>query len=329
MRSSRLARVSALGLVALAAFAMPAGDAHAQGYPNKPVRILVPFPAGGAVDALARVLAKKLQDAMHQTFIVESRPGMGGNLGADMVAKSPPDGYTILITPNGQAISPSLYRTLPYDGRKDLTPVTQLVASNLILVASPKSNITSVQELIAQAKAKPGVLNYGSSGVGNPLHLTMEMFKHAAGVNIQMIPYKGDGEINNALMSGDVQAAVVPLATARTLVEAGKIRGLAVTGARRSEAAPNIPTVAESGVPGFASSSWQGFFVTAKTPHDVVVQIQQETAKVLQLPDMHEILRNFAYEPVGSTTEEFSAFFQAEIDKFAKVIKDANIPVQN
>jgi tripartite-type tricarboxylate transporter receptor subunit TctC len=207
--------------------------------------------------------------------------------------------------------------------------VTQLVASNLVLVASPKSNITSVGELIAQAKAAPGKLNYGSSGIGNPLHLTMEMFKHAAGIDIVPIPYKSDGEINNALMAGDVQAAVVPLATARALIEAGKIRGLAVTGARRAQVSPTIPTIAESGVPGFASSSWQGFFVASKTPHAVVVKIQQETAKVLKLPDVTERLKSFAYEPIGSTTEEFSTYFQAEIDKFAKVIKDANIPVQN
>jgi tripartite-type tricarboxylate transporter receptor subunit TctC len=186
-----------------------------------------------------------------------------------------------------------------------------------------------VKDLIAQAKAKPAVLNYGSSGVGNPLHLTMEMFKHAAGIEIVAIPYKSDGEINNALMSGDVQAAVVPLATARALIEAGKIRALAVTGAKRAQVAPDIPTIAESGVPGFASSSWQGFFVAAKTPHDVVAKIQQETAKVLQMPDVRERLKSFAYEPVGSTPEEFGAYFKAEIEKFAKVVKDAHIPMQD
>jgi tripartite-type tricarboxylate transporter receptor subunit TctC len=270
-----------------------------------------------------------LQDAFRQPVIVESRPGAGGNLGADLVAKSPPDGSTMLITPNGQAISPSLYRNLPYDGRNDLTPVTQLVASNLILVASPQSSINSVQELIAQAKAKPGGLNYGSSGIGNPLHLTMEMFKHAAGIELLAIPYKSDAEINTALIGGQVQVAVVPLATARQLIEDGKLRALGVTGARRSEVLPNVPTVAEAGVPGFASSSWQGFFVAAKTPHDIVTTIQRETAKVLQMPDVRERLRSFAYEPVGSTPEEFGAYFRAEIEKFAKVVKDAHIPVQD
>jgi tripartite-type tricarboxylate transporter receptor subunit TctC len=313
----------------VAALVAPCGAASAQNFPSKPVRIIVPFAAGGAVDVLARLVGGKLQDAFRQPVIVESRPGAGGNLGADLVAKSPPDGSTILITPNGQAISPSLYRNLPYDGRNDLTPVTQLVASNLILVASPQSSINSVQELIALAKAKPGSLNYGSSGIGNPLHLTMEMFKHAAGIEVLAIPYKSDAEINTALIGGQVQVAVVPLATARQLIEDGKLRALGVTGARRSEVLPSVPTVAEAGVPGFASSSWQGFFVAAKTPHDIIATIQRETAKVLQMPDVRERLRGFAYEPVGSTPEEFGTYFRAEIEKFAKVVKDAHIPVQD
>jgi tripartite-type tricarboxylate transporter receptor subunit TctC len=318
-----------LVLALMAAVVALPGAALAQNFPSKPVRIIVPFAAGGAVDVLARLIGGKLQDGFHQPVIVENRPGAGGNLGADLVAKSAPDGSTILMTPNGQAISPSLYRNLPYDGRNDLTPVTQLVASNLILVASPQSSINSVQDLIAQAKAKPGGLNYGSSGVGNPLHLTMEMFKHSAGIEVLAIPYKSDAEINTALISGQVQVAVVPLATARQLIDDGKLRALGVTGARRSDVLPNVPTVAEGGVPGFASSSWQGFFVAAKTPQDIVTTIQRETAKVLQMPDVRERLRSFAYEPVGSTPEEFGACFRAEIEKFAKVVKDAHIPVQD
>ena len=208
-------------------FGLSAPRASAQNFPSKPVRIIVPFAAGGAVDVLARLVASKLQEAFRQPVIVENRPGAGGNLGADLVAKSAPDGTTILLTPNGQAISPSLYRNLPYDGRNDLTPVTQLVASNLVLVASPKSSVTSVRDLIAQAKANPGKLNYGSSGVGNPLHLTMEMFKHAAGIEIVPIPYKSDAEINTSLISGDTQVAVVPLATARQLIEDGQLRASA------------------------------------------------------------------------------------------------------
>ena len=317
----------ALALV-LAVCGLQPGDAQAQGYPNKPIRLIVPFAAGGAVDVLARLLGAKLSEAIGQPVLVENRPGVGGNFGADAVAKSAPDGYTILQTPNGQAITPALYRNLPFDPVKDFTPVTQLVSSTLILVASPHLKIASTQELIALAKSKPGSLNYGSSGVGNPLHLTMEMFKNAAGIDILAVPYRGDAQINAALITGEVQVAVVPLATARPLVEDGQLRALAVTGARRAAALPTVPTIAET-IPGFDSSSWQGWFVAAKTPRDVVDFIQRETAKVLNAPDVRERLKAMVYEPVGSTPAEFDAYFKSDVAKFAKVVADANIPKQD
>jgi tripartite-type tricarboxylate transporter receptor subunit TctC len=307
--------------------ALSANSVLAQNYPNRPIRIIAPFAAGGAVDQLARLIGNKMSESIGQPVLIENRTGVGGNLGADLVAKSPPDGYTILQTPNGQAISPALYRNLPFDPVKDFIPVTQLVASTLILVASPKSQITSLPELIALAKSKPGGLNYGSSGVGNPLHLTMEMLKHAAGIDILAVPYRGgDGHINAALIAGDVQVAVVPLATARPLIEEGQLRALAVTGARRSPALPNVPTVAEAGVPNFESSSWQGWFVAANTPRDVVGTIQREVRKALYSPDIQDRLKAMAYETVGSTPEEFDAKFKADLAKFAKVVKDARIP---
>jgi tripartite-type tricarboxylate transporter receptor subunit TctC len=322
----------ALALV-LAVSGLQAGSAHAQifpsqGYPNKPVRLIVPFAAGGAVDVLARLLGARLSEAVGQPVLVENRPGVGGNLGADAVAKSSPDGYTILQTPNGMAITPALYRNLPFDAVKDFTPVTQLVASTLILVASPHLKVASTQELIALAKAKPGSLNYGSSGIGNPLHLTMEMFKNAAGIDILAVPYRGDAQINAALITGEVQVAVVPLATARPLVEDGQLRALAVTGARRAAALPTVPTIAET-IPGFDSASWQGWFVAAKTPRDIVDFIQRETAKVLNASDVRERLKAMVYEPVGSTPAEFDAYFKADVAKFAKVVADANIPKQD
>jgi len=314
--------------IVLAALGFAAGDGLAQSYPSKPIRLIVPFAAGGAVDVLARLLGSKLSESIGQPVLVENRPGVGGNLGADAVAKSPPDGYTILQTPNGQAITPALYRNLPFDPVKDFTPVTQLVASTLILVASPHLKVASTQQLIALAKSKPGSLNYGSSGVGNPLHLTMEMFKHAAGIDILAVPYRGDAQINAALIAGEVQVAVVPLATARPLVEDGQLRALAVTGARRPAALPNVPTIAET-IPGFESSSWQGWFVAAKTPRDTVEFIQRETAKVLTAPDVRERLMAMVYEPVGSTPSEFDAYFKAEVAKFAKVVEAAHIPKQD
>jgi tripartite-type tricarboxylate transporter receptor subunit TctC len=303
--------------------------ASAQGFPARPVRIIVPFAAGGAVDDLARLIGARLGAAFRQPVVVENHAGAGGNLGADVVAKSAPDGYTILQTTNGQAISPSLYRALPFDAVADFVPVTQLVASTLVLVAGPGLRVGSTRELIALAQSRPGTLNYGSSGVGNPLHLTMEMIKFAAGIDIVPVPYRGDAQINTALMGGEVEVAVVPLATSLPLIAAGKLRALGVTSARRSAALPDVPTIAESGVPGFASSSWQGLFVPARTPRDVVELIQRETGKALQDPDLRARLAALTYEPVGSTPQEFDAFFRSELARFAGVVKQAHIPPQD
>src|SRR5262245_3981777 len=222
------------------ALALHAGGALAQGYPNKPIRIVVPFVAGGAVDTMARMIGAKVSENLGQPVIVENRPGAGGNVAADAVAKSPPDGYTILQNTNGQAISPAIYRALPFDVVRDFVPVTQLVASRLVLAASPKLSATSVGELIALAKAKPGGLNYGMTGAGNPLHLTMEMFKTMAGVDIQAVPYKGDAAIFPALITGEIQVAITPMATTLPHVAAGSVRALAVAGAKRSAALPDV-----------------------------------------------------------------------------------------
>jgi tripartite-type tricarboxylate transporter receptor subunit TctC len=314
---------------ALATVALHAGDASAQTYPSKPIRVVVPFVAGGAVDTLARLLGAKVSDTLGQPVIVENRPGAGGNIAADAVAKSPPDGYTILQNTNGQAISPAIYRSLPFDVVKDFIPVTQLVASQLVLVASPKLSATSVPELVALAKAKPGGLNYGMTGVGNPLHLTMEMFKTTAGVDIQAVPYKGDAAIFPALITGEVQVAVVPMATTLPHVAAGTLRALAVAGAKRSAALPNVPTVAEAGIAGFESSSWQGWFVPANTPREIVGTIQRAAKTALSAPDVLERLRITGNEAVGSTPEEFERRFKADLAKFAKIVKEAHISPQD
>jgi len=314
-----------LGLSVLLGALVLAGTVAAQPYPSKSVRIIVPFPAGGAVDVLARMVGAKLSELFGQPVIVENRPGAGGNIASDVVAKSAPDGYTILQTTPGQAISPSLYRSLPYDAAKDLIPVTQLVSSYLVLVASQKSGITTVKEMVARAKAKPGVLNYGSSGVGNPLHLTMEMIKRAAGIDIQAVPYRGDAQLNVALIAGDIDLAVLPFATSRGNIEAGKLRGLAVTNDRRTPIFPNMPTIAEAGI-AIASSSWQGYFVPAGTPPEIVARIQRDTAKALSAPDLKARQAAFANEVVGSTPEQFAAMFKAEMARFARVIEEAKIP---
>jgi tripartite-type tricarboxylate transporter receptor subunit TctC len=319
-------RLCLAAAIALAAFALQAGGVFAQTYPSKPIRIVVPFVAGGAVDTMARMIGAKVSESLNQPVIVENRPGAGGNVAADAVAKSPPDGYTILQNTNGQAISPAIYRALPFDVVRDFIPVTQLVASQLVLVASPKLPATSVGDLIALAKTKPGSLNYGMTGAGNPLHLTMEMFKTMAGVDIQAVPYKGDAAIFPALITGEIQVAITPMATTLPHVAAGSVRALAVAGAKRSVALPDVPTVAEGGLAGFESSSWQGWFVPANTPREIIATLQQAASTALSAPDVLERLRITGNEAVGSTPKDFDERFKADLAKFAKAVKDARIP---
>jgi tripartite-type tricarboxylate transporter receptor subunit TctC len=314
--------------LAIALAALNSAHGFAQGYPNRPIRVLVPFAAGGAVDVLARLIGQKLSEGLGQPVIIENRPGAGGNLASDVLAKSPPDGYTVLQTVNGISISPSLYKTLPFDSQKDFTAVTQIVESQLVLVVNPNLPANNLAEFVALAKSKPGTLNYGSTGVGNPLHLTMEMLKSATGIDIQAVPYRGDAPANAALIAGEIQLGVMPMATTLPLIEARRLKALAIGGAKRSPAMPDVPTVAET-IPGFESTSWQGYFVPAGTSREVVVRLQQGVVKVLKLPDVVERLRAGGNEGVGSTPEEFDARFRADITKYAKIIADAKIPKQD
>jgi tripartite-type tricarboxylate transporter receptor subunit TctC len=315
--------VAALGVLMLAA---PA--AIAQNYPDRTVRIVIPFAPGGAVDSVGRIVAARLQEKFKQPVVVENRVGAGGNVAADAVAKAAPDGHTILLTTNGHAISPSLYKKLPFDPVTDFEPVTLLVNSNLILVVSKDVEAKSLQDLLALARSKPGVLNYGSTGVGNPLHLTMEMLKSLAKVDIQMVPFRGDAPLNQALMQNVVQLAVVPLVTALPQIEAGAIKPIAITGARRSSVAPNVPTVAEQGFPGFDTRSWWAMFAPAKTAAPVVKQFRDTVADVLKEDDILKRLSTFGVEPVGSAPNELAALLKAEIAKYAAIIKEAKIPQQ-
>ena len=311
--------------LALLLAAANADAAFAQAYPNRPLRVFVPFAAGGAVDALARVVTTKLSETMGQPVLVENRPGAAGNVAAELVAKSPADGYTILQNTNGQVITPSLYSKLNFDPIKDFVPVTQLVDSSLVLVSSLKSELTSARDLVAAAKAKPGKLNYGSTGVGNPLSLTMEMIKSVAGLDIQAIAYRGDAPLHTALAAGEIEIAVVPMGTAIPHIESGRLNALAVTGATRSPALPNVPTLMEQGI-AVDLSSWQGFFVPAGTPRDVVLKIHQETRKALAVPDVVARIKTFGSEPVGSTPDEFARKVDSDLAKYAKVVADAKIP---
>jgi tripartite-type tricarboxylate transporter receptor subunit TctC len=305
------------------------GEADAQSYPSRPIHVVVPFAAGGAVDTLARIIGAKLQDLVGQPVIVENRAGAGGTTGADVVAKAPPDGYTILQNTNGQAIAPALYRSLPFDTLKDFAPVTQLVRTSTVLVANPKLPATSLGDLIALAKARPGQLNYGMTGVGNGLHLTMELLKRSAGIDLQAVPYRGDAPLNTALIAGEIDVAIVPVTTIIPHIQAGSVRALAVTSAGRSPLLPDVPTVSEVAFPGFEASGWIGYFVPSRTPREIVRLIQRETARVLFLPDTQARLNALGNEPVGSTPEEFEAKVKADVASFAAIVKQAGIPPQN
>jgi tripartite-type tricarboxylate transporter receptor subunit TctC len=315
-------------LAVLISLVSSATATSAQNYPSKPIRIIVPFAAGGAVDALARIISAKLQEQLGQPVIVENRAGAGGMTGSDLVAKSPPDGYTILQNTNGQAISPAIYRTLPFDTLKDFIPVTQLVGTSTVLVANPKLPAKSVQELIALAKAQPGKLNYGMTGVGNSLHLTMEMFKRAAGIDIQAVPYRGDALLNPALIAGEIDVAIVPIGTIVPLIEGGQLRALAVNSAKRSAVLPDVPTVSEAAIPGFEAAGWQGYFAPAGTPREIVGRIQREVAAAIALPDTQARLKTMGNDPVASTPVEFDAKFRADVAKFQQIVRDAGIPLQ-
>ena len=306
-----------------------AGHASAQqDFPNKPIRMIVPYVAGGATDALARLFAAKFQSQMKVAVIIENRAGAGGNIGADAVAKSAPDGYTVLFNINGQAISPSIYKSLPFNADRDFIRVTQLVSTSTVVVVNPKVPARTLKELVALAKSKPGVLNYGSTGIGNSLHLSMELLKRETGTDIQMVPFRGDAPLFQSLLTGDIEIALVPTSAAKPQMEAGSVRAIGITTAKRSPTLPDVPTIAEQGLPNFIVSGWMGLFLPAGTPREIVERYWRESRSALEAPDMRERLATMELQPVGSSPEEFDAVYLADRARFAKVIKEANIPLQ-
>jgi tripartite-type tricarboxylate transporter receptor subunit TctC len=303
-------------------------SALAQSYPARPVRIIVPFPAGGAVDTVARALGQKLGDSWKQPVLVDNRPGAGGNIAADFVAKAPADGYTALITTHGFAISPSLYRKLAFDAVRDFAPVTQLISSYVVLVANPRLPAVSLADLIALVKSQPGAINYGSTGIGAPPHLLGELFKSMTGTDMLHVPYKGDAPLAQALLAGEVQVAFMPLAGVVPHVKSGRLRALGVTSKTRSQTLPEVPTIMEAGI-AFESTGWLGLFVPAAAPRDVVNQLQRDLASAVFTPDMRERWPGWGYQPVGSTPEQFAAKFKDDLATYAEVIRKAGIPLQD
>jgi tripartite-type tricarboxylate transporter receptor subunit TctC len=316
------------------AAAMLAAAAHgvafaAQAYPTRPIRIVVAYTPAGATDILARVIGQKMNEAWGQPVIIENRPGANGNIGTEYAAKAAPDGHTFLMTTAGpHGINPSLYRKLGYDAVKDFTAVSLVALVPNILVVNNALPAKSVKELIAYAKANPGKLSYGSPGAGSTAHLSMELFKSMTGTNLVHVPYKGSAGVLTDVMGGQIAATMDNMPAYLPQVKAGKIRALAVTPNKRSPAAPDIPTVAEAGVPGYNSSAWFGLVAPAATPKDVVSKLSAETARILQLPDVKSRLSELGAEPIGGTPEQFSAHIKAEIEKWAKVIKEANVELQ-
>jgi len=299
-----------------------AAGAGAQTYPSQPIKMIVPFTAGGTTDILARTIGQKLAEAWRQPVIVENKPGAGGNIGADAVAKAKPDGYTILMGTIGtQSINASLYAKMPYDAAKDFAPVTLVAMVPNVLVVNPGVPAKSVAELIALAKAKPGQLNFASSSTGGSPHLSGEMFKQMTGADIVHVPYKGSAPAITDLLGGQVSLMFDNLPSALPQVKAGKLRALGVTSARRSQAAPEIPTIAESGVPGYEVDSWFGILAPAGTPKEVVGKLNAEIARILQMPDVRQRLQEQGAEPVGGTPEQFADHIRKETVKWARVVK--------
>jgi tripartite-type tricarboxylate transporter receptor subunit TctC len=305
------------------------GQAHADSFPSRPIRIIVPFAAGGSADGTARLVAPGMSELLGQPVIVENRPGGGGNIAADAVAKAAPDGHTLLLAASNFAPTAVLSRKLPFDPIKDFAPVTQLIATEFALVAHSKLQVATLKELIALAKSKPGALNYGSSGVANPLHLAMELLKTSAGVDIVPVPYKGDGPLFQALIAGEVDVAVVGLSQILPHIKSGRVKALGVTSAKRSAAMPEIPTISEQGVASIDTPGWHALFAPGKTPREVVETIAQAAAKSVNTRENRERLSARGQEAVGSTPAEFGAKFKAEIVKFAEIVKTSGIPLQD
>lgn len=299
-----------------------ASTAQAQAdYPSRPIRIVVPFPAGGATDIAARLLAERMGMDWKQPVTVDNRPGAGGNIGSDVVAKSAPDGYNLIMGVTGShAINISLYARMPYDPVKDFEAISQVAIVPNVVVVHPSVPAGTLAEFVALAKKEPGKLNYASLGNGTAAHLTMEMFKSAAGINLTHIPYKGSAPAVADLIGGQVQAMIDGLPSALPHVQAGKLRALALTSAKRSPAAPELPTIAES-YPGFSADAWSGLFGPKGTPKAVVDKIAAETQAILKTPEVRKRLGELGAEPVGSTPAEFTQFVQHEIDKWARVVK--------
>ena len=319
-----------VALLALAAVAViPAFAAKADEYPSRPVKIIVPFGAGGPTDVYARAIGEELRKALHQPFVMENRPGAGTTIGTEVVAKSAPDGYTLLMVSGTQTVNETLYAHKQYQLMRDLVPVAPLIDTDLVLVVHPSVPAKNLSELLARARAKPGTINYGSSGPGSTYHMAGELLKNLTGIDIVHVPYKGSTGARNDILSGQVQVLFDSVPTMAPMIKAGLVRALGTTGKSRSPTLPDVPTMAEAGVPGFNATLWVGFMVPAGTPQPIVDKLNREITKILARPDVKEAWEKTGATPVVMTQQEFKAFMDSQVAKWANVIKANNIPPIN
>lgn len=300
-----------------------AGGACAQSaYPSKPIHLVVPFSSGGPSDVLARAIGQKLGESLRLPVVIENRTGAGGNIGSDYVAKAPPDGYTLILgTVGTHSINAGLYSKLPFDTLRDFAPVALVASATIVMVAHPSVPAKSIRELVTLAKSTPGQLNFASPGSGTPQHLSAELFKTTAGVELTHIPYKGAAPALTDLLGGQVSLGFVSIPAALPHVKAGKLRALGVTATKRSAVAPEVPTIAESGLPGYEVENWYGVLAPAGTPGEIIKKLNAEIIKVLERPDVRESLNTQGFDVLQSTPEQFAAFMKTELVKWAKVVK--------
>ncbi|MBO9650503.1 MAG: tripartite tricarboxylate transporter substrate binding protein [Variovorax sp.] len=323
-RKLAIAPILSAAIATLAAVA-PSGPVHAQTFPTKPMTIVVPASPGGAIDLAARLIGQKMSESWGQPVVIDNRTGATGIIGTDFVAKSPPDGHTLALVASSHAINPLMVKKLPFDTLKSFEPVVQTHAVPLVLVVAPSFPAKNLKELIAYGKAHPGQLSFASSGSGGAPHFSGELFKSMTGIDMVHVPYKGSTLAHPDLLSGRVSLMFDTLAAVSTQVKAGKLRALAVTTSKRVAMLPEVPTMAEAGLPGYETSTWGGLLAPAGTPKPIVARIAAETTRILALPDVKQRLMDAGVEPVGGTPEQFSAFIAQEMGKWAKVAKDAGI----
>ncbi|MBP0634172.1 MULTISPECIES: tripartite tricarboxylate transporter substrate binding protein [unclassified Cupriavidus] len=315
------------GMLAAGSLAVPL-TAGAETWPARPIQLLIPYPPGGSADLLARPVAAKLQEKLGQPVVLDYRPGAGGTIATQALARAKPDGYTLIMVLAAHAINASLYPKLPYDTRKDFAPVSLVANLPMILAGSSSLRANNVQELIAEARANPGKLTFASAGNGNTGHLAGELFDSVAGIKMTHVPYKGSAQVVTAMLSGEVQLTFDSISTTLPHVKSGKLRALAVTGSQRAAVAPDVPTLAEAGVPGISITGWYAVLAPAGTPQPVVDRLSTEIATVLRQPDLKATLATNGYEPVGSTPAALRTHIDAEINRWNKVVKDSGAQIQ-